>query len=178
MSVDNKNIPGIGKTFKESLLLYKKTLKKSWLIFFIVAALTVVNYVIVASKSFHLQNFLFSLLIVFLIVFLGYVYIAIVGGAAKNFKEAIKFVFNKLPKILWTGFLSMFLMWGAFYLMFFPLLAFSIWFEFASFTVLLENKYGFEALLLSREYTRGFFGKIFKRRLVIGSLLSVPLLLL
>jgi len=75
----------------------------------------------------------------------------------------------------WISILVGVITFVGFILFFIPGVIFSIWFSFAFFTLVVENKRGFAALAASREYVRGYWWPIFWRSLFLMLVLLVAI---
>ena len=88
-------------------------------------------------------------------------------------KESFRQGWNKIASFFWVYLLSDFIIIGGLFLFFVPGLIFLVWFIFAPFALIVENKKGFSALLASKEYVRGNWLSVFWRFLIIMVLMWV-----
>lgn len=88
-------------------------------------------------------------------------------------KESFRQGWNKIGSSFWVYLLSDFIIIGGLFLFFVPGLIFLVWFIFAPFALIVENKKGFPALLASKEYVRGNWLSVFWRLLIITVLMWV-----
>ncbi|MBU0897938.1 hypothetical protein KKC67_01830 [Patescibacteria group bacterium] len=114
--------------------------------------------------------FIFLVILLFLIICIsqawGYVSLLY---AIKDSQEGIGIIesyrrgWQKVASYWWISFLVGFIVLGGFFLFFVPGIIFSIWFSFAVFILIDENLKGMDALLKSKEYAKGNWGRIFWR---------------
>ena len=93
-------------------------------------------------------------------------------GIVESFRQG----WRKLLSCYWLAILSGFFIFGGFILFFVPGLIMAVWFSFAVFILVTENEKGFKALIKSREYVRGSWGRVFWRLLVLGFLMLAIML--
>ncbi|MEK7157697.1 MAG: hypothetical protein AAB688_01315 [Patescibacteria group bacterium] len=75
-------------------------------------------------------------------------------------KESYRRGWNKIIPYLWVSLLSGFITMVGFVFLFIPGLIFLIWFSFASYVLVCEDKRGWEALMASKEYIRRNWWKV------------------
>lgn len=83
------------------------------------------------------------------------------------FKEAFEKGGTIIIPLMWTGFLTGFIICGGFMLFIIPGIIFMVWFFFAQFILIKEDAHGMDALLKSREYVRGEWFNVALRLLLI-----------
>ncbi|MBC7961919.1 MAG: zinc-ribbon domain-containing protein [Steroidobacteraceae bacterium] len=83
------------------------------------------------------------------------------------FKEALGKGGLIIIPLMWTGFLTGFIISGGFMLFIIPGIIFMVWFFFAQFILIKEDVHGMNALLKSREYVRGEWFNVALRLLLI-----------
>lgn len=116
-------------------------------------------------------------------LYLGFRCFAAFLHAVVDEQLAIKAALEKSGSIIiplmWTGFLTGFIICGGFMLFIIPGIIFMVWFFFAQFILIKEDVHGMDALLKSREYVRGEWFNVALRLLLIwaASLLAgaIPL---
>ena len=87
---------------------------------------------------------------------------------------------KKLIPLFFVGFLSSLIITGGYLFFVIPGLIFSFWFSLSYYLIYTDNVGGMNALLLSRDYIKGSFSKVFFRFLLLGVfslLISAPLAL-
>lgn len=109
-----------------------------------------------------------------------FAYVALLVAISKNiaafqeaYREALRFVLSYIFIALLTA-LAVF---GGFILLVIPGIIFMVWFSFAPYVLINEEKRGTEALSRSRELVRGRFWQVALRLLVIGAILVLLSLL-
>ena len=85
-------------------------------------------------------------------------------------KEYYRRGWNKMTSFFWVYLLSNFIIAGGSVLFFVPGLIFLIWFIFAPFVLIMENKKGAESLWASKEYVKGHWFAVFWKFLIFGIL--------
>lgn len=98
-------------------------------------------------------------------------------GEDIGIKESYRRGWNKIISYFWISILSGFIIVGGFFLFFIPGFIFLIWFSFAPFILISEDKKGWKSLLSSKEYVRGNWWSIFWRFIFIGILVWLILYL-
>lgn len=85
-----------------------------------------------------------------------------------NINELYHLAFQKIPSYLWVSFLSGLVIALGIFLFIIPFFIFAVWFAFAPYINVLENKNnkGWDALKNSKELVKGRWGKTFWRLLV------------
>lgn len=87
------------------------------------------------------------------------------GGV--EIKEYYRRGWNKVASFFWVYILSNLIIAGGFILFFVPGLIFLIWFIFAPFSLIIEDKKVFQSLSASKEYVKGYWFSMFWRFFVI-----------
>ncbi|MEK7635906.1 MAG: hypothetical protein AAB405_02330 [Patescibacteria group bacterium] len=92
-----------------------------------------------------------------------------VANETFTIKKAFREVGEKgIKSFIWVGVLTIFVLLGGFVLGIVPGIIFLIWFAVAQFVFIVEGQKGFNALLRSKEYVSGRWGKVFWRMVVFG----------
>ena len=86
------------------------------------------------------------------------------GPSGGKFKQAARLI---LP-LAWIGILNSFFVGGASMLFVIPGLVLAVWFMFAPYIMVMENVRGWQALLRSKEYVRGYWWPVFWRLIGFG----------
>lgn len=92
--------------------------------------------------------------------------------------EAYRRGWRKILSYWWVSVLVGFITMGGFLLFFVPGIIFAVWFSLAMFVLISEDLKGMNALLKSREYVKGNWGKVLWRFLFIGVLSFIIALVL
>lgn len=121
--------------------------------------------------------FAFIIAIVFSIYFLTRAYLGIALLVDRDYKGASKEIFAETKSLFWPYFalaiLSTILivLWSL--LLIIPGIIYSVFYSFAIFVFLFENKRGKKALNRSRELVKGYFWPVFGRTLLVGIFISI-----
>ncbi len=83
-------------------------------------------------------------------------------------KEAYRRSWHKILSYVWVVLLFWSVLMGGFILLLVPGIIFTIWFSLAMFVLISEDLRGMNALLKSKEYVKGMWGKVFWRFFFIG----------
>lgn len=118
--------------------------------------------------------FIFLAILFILICFIsqGWSYVALLYAIKDSqekigIKELYRRAWSKVFSYWWVSFLVGLIIMGGFYLFAVPGIIFSVWFSLAIFVLIAEDLKGMNALLKSREYTKGRWWSIFWRFLFI-----------
>ncbi|MBU0647374.1 hypothetical protein KKC67_00935 [Patescibacteria group bacterium] len=127
------------------------------------------NFVIGATVLFI---FLAILFILICFISQGWSYVALLYAIKDSqekigIKELYRRAWSKVFSYWWVSFLVGLIIMGGFYLFAVPGIIFSVWFSLAIFVLIAEDLKGMNALLKSREYTKGRWWSIFWRFLFI-----------
>ncbi len=90
-------------------------------------------------------------------------------GFIESYRNGFRFSFE----LLWIGLLSGLAILGGYFMLIIPGIMMMVWFSFILFTVVVENKWGLNALTQSREWTRGYWWPIAWRMIMIWILTTV-----
>lgn len=157
-------LPKITELFRESWRLYRS--RFGVLIGIVLVPFAASTAGVVLADLFSGGAAAFGGFIAFVGAVLGVIsYIAIVY-ALKDGVGIIEAYRSATPSFfpyLWISALTAVITLGGYALAVVPGLVFSIWFMFAIFVFLIEGKGGFEAIMLSKEYVRGYFWPIVGR---------------
>lgn len=166
-SIPAPKLPKISGLFRESWQLYRSRFGD--LIGIVLVPFAVSTAGVVLADKIPWGVAAFGGLILFAGIVLGIIsYIAIIYalkdgvGIVGAYKRAAPGLFP----YLWVSALTAVITIGGYILAIVPGLIFSIWFMFAIFILLIEDKRGFEAIMLSKEYVRGYFWPIAGRLVV------------
>ncbi|OGM32835.1 hypothetical protein A2803_05840 [Candidatus Woesebacteria bacterium RIFCSPHIGHO2_01_FULL_44_21] len=95
------------------------------------------------------------------------------GKTVSSIKNLLELAKPLILPYLGLSLVSMFLVVGGYMLFLIPGFILSIWFWFGMFVLIDENKRGMNALLVSRDYIKGFIVKVFTRWFLFGILTAV-----
>ncbi len=84
-----------------------------------------------------------------------------------GFGAAYRRGFSRFFSYIWVSILMTLIVIGGYVMGIIPGIVFSVWFVFGTFTLLLEEKRGMEAILRSKEYVRGYWWPVFGRMLLM-----------
>ncbi len=171
-TVSEQQLDSFGKLFGEAWSLFKS---RAWVLMGIYALPIIVSLV----AFFIPKNFitLIPLFILFLLEIILSIAgsIAIIyavsgnGGIAESYGKS----FGVFWKYLWVGLLTGLVVMGGFVMGIIPGFIFMVWFGFAYYVLLLEDKRGIGALLRSKEYISGYWWGVLGRSLLFLLILFV-----
>lgn len=172
-------LPGAGALLKNSWQIYKSR-------FWTLIGITIIpNLILFLGAGFILLSGIKSeeeisgllLIVITIIGIIGFILFIWAGVAlfyavaneTFTFKEAFRQAGQKgIKSFFWVGALITLIILGGFVLGIVPAIIFWIWFIAAPFVFVVEGQKGFNALLRSKEYVTGRWGKVFWRMLVFG----------
>lgn len=171
---ENKKLDPVKKLFKEAFWFY---INRFWKLTGII--LMPIVAVILLSAPFIILHFLginvftavgvlaIIFFVIFFLVFQGWSILALIyaikeeSGILQAFQQSRHIFFS----FLWIGFLSSLIILGGFFMGIIPGIIFSIWFIFSAYLLVDKNLKGFNALLKSKEYVKGYWWGIVGRSL-------------
>lgn len=174
----NLSLPGAGAILKDAIGIYKQRfgafvgiMLAPTLILF-VTIMTI--FASVASKGLLMISF-FVIAIILVLISQIWGQVALLFAVRDNQKgigvaEAYRKGWRKILPYWWVSILIVFIINGGFLLFIIPGIIFSVWFSLAVFVFITEDIRGMNALLKSREYVRGNWGKVAWRYLFISIL--------
>ena len=107
------------------------------------------------------------------IAYVGLIYAIREKDQRLNLAEAYRRGLHKLGAYWWIAVLSGLIIMTGFLLLIIPGIIFATWFSFGLFIMIDEDIHGMNALLKSKEYVRGLWGKIFVRYLFVAILVVI-----
>ncbi len=121
---------------------------------------------------------LFVLFLILMILFQVWAYSSLIyavkdSGERIGAGESLRRGWRKINSLFITGVIGFFIILGGYVLFFVPGLIFSMWFALSMLIVVAEDKRGLNALLASKEYVRGYWGRVFGRLLLFSILTMV-----
>lgn len=173
------SLPGAMDLLGQAWAIYKQRVGV-FLIIEILPVLLMTGFVF-ATKFFLITD---SLLLIIITAFLLFAIFIVAQTwmqtaliyAIKNREESIGVIesckkgWHKIIPLWWTSLLSELIIMGGLMLFIVPGIIFAIWFSLTMFFVVAEDLKGMNALLKSREYVKGNWGKVLWRFLFIGGL--------
>lgn len=180
-------IPGFGSLFNEAWKLFKDRFWRVALLGVVtpIAGLITATVSAASISAFGSAGLVITALLMVATLYLGLavgyamVRVVIKSGAVK---ESISIGFKKAWSYFWIGLLLSAVILGGFVMGIVPGFIFSVWFMFAYFVLVDEDKKGMSALLRSREYIKGwswavFWNMILLLLVILGALIvaSIPI---
>ncbi|MBD3359658.1 MAG: hypothetical protein GF365_03055 [Candidatus Buchananbacteria bacterium] len=163
----------ISEIIKQGWELYIANLQNFLLPIALMLILPIIITILEYYNYFNLILFIFILTIsIFISLWISVFLIELINKTHNKEKFDIKNLYNiafqKIPSYLWVSFLTGLATILGLFLLIIPFIIFSVWFAFAPYINVLENKNnkGWLALKNSRELVRGYWGKTFWRLLL------------
>jgi len=179
---NNSEFISVREHLSDSFEIYKKGLG----VYVALMAIPVIISFLITSMFnqgfFVAGTILIPLVLIINLIATSSLYYAVVHNAKNvTFSDSIKSGLKLAIPFFWISFIKSFLTSGALIFFVIPGLIFSIWFYFSSYALFTDEARGMNALLLSRDYIKGFVRKVVFRFLIIGILMAlvwVPIALL
>ncbi len=184
--IPRPNLPGPIALLKQAWSVFGKNF---WLFLTIISAPTILAAVVAVMRAkalpqpltttpggliLEIVNFLVSILAGGAIITAG---LKLAAGETTSADQAYRRVFNLFFPFLWLNILMLLIIWGGTTLLIIPGIILSLCFFFTGFIFFSGTAKGIDALLLSKDYAKGYTATIFGRLLVVGLILMIPLLL-
>lgn len=175
-------LPGGLDLLKQSWQIYKN---RFWtlvgitafpfLIWLVIGGLFWMSSFVLANSGLNILFIILALILVIpgIILFvwsgLALIYVVKESNEEIGFKESFRQAWGKkILSFAFIGLLNTLVIFGGFILGIIPGIIFAIWFIVAQFVFVVEGQKGFSALLRSKEYVAGRWGKVFWRVVVFG----------
>ncbi len=163
----------VSEIIKQGWEIYIANLQNFLLPIALMLILPIIITILEYYNYFNLILFIFILAVsIFISLWISVFLIELINKAHNKEKIEIKNLYNvsfqKIPSYLWVSFLTGLVTILGLFLLIIPAIIFSVWFAFAPYINVLENKKnkGRVALKNSREMVRGYWGKTFWRLLL------------
>ncbi len=163
------------KNIKSFLKIYLEALLYPAIAFILSAVFTLLSYYVSALET--MAVFFFVIAIILSIYFFTRASLAIVFFIDRDYQGNSKSLFDETKPLFWPyiglAILStiLIILWTL--LLIIPGIVYSIFYSFAIFVFLLENKKGMSALKRSKEIVKGYFWPVFGRTLLVGIVISI-----
>lgn len=185
-----QNLKGPSELLKEAIDLFKTRFKNLVIVYILVglaglvAGLVFIAVVILLfGVSFASKNYIPAIISIIIgaIVMGAFftwldasIFYTISEDENLGIKASISRGFRKILPLFWVTILSTVITFGGMIFLIIPGIIFSVWFTQAGFIILSEGVGGYNALLKSKEYVKGFWWAVWGR-LIFGALVLIPI---
>ena len=128
-----------------------------------------------------LLSTVFGLVLIAIVVSLNQISLITAISTSDNVLDSIITNLKKILSYWWIAILSFILILGGFFLFIIPGIIFSVWFTFVYFILVNEGVKGFQAILRSKEYVKGYWFSVLLRTFftsLLGIVMVLPTILI